>query len=124
MDTNSYEKVGLYFTARDLPKLDTFSHTDAFLVVNMIDPKTSKVQRVGHTSVVKDTENPDWADQIIVDYIFEQTQVIKLQLYDQDGPDLMNLSKHDFIGEVSFTLSKLMCSPNQKITANITGTLI
>ena len=121
MDTNSYEKVGLHFTARDLPKLDTFSHTDGFIVVSIANPGMS-FKIVGYTSVVKDTENPDWADQIIVDYIFEQTQVIKLQLYDQDGPDLMNLSKHDFIGEVSFTLSKLMCSPNQKITAKITGT--
>ena len=121
MDTNSFEKIGLYFSARDLPKLDTFSHSDPFLVVNVIDPKTQAVQRVGNTSVIKDTENPDWADQIVINYVFEQSQVIKIQIYDQDSTNLMDLKKHDFIGEVSFTLSKLMCSPNQKITANITG---
>jgi hypothetical protein len=45
------------------------------------------------------------------------------QLYDKDSNHKAfdDLSKHDFIGEVSFLLSKLMCSGGQRITAALTG---
>ena len=45
------------------------------------------------------------------------------QLYDQDSnhKTFDDLSKHDFIGEVTFPLAKLMCSGGQRITAQITG---
>ena len=119
--TSSYEKITLSFKARDLPKMDTFSHTDSFIVVNLVNPKTGAVQRIGNTSVMNNTENPDWPDQIVLNYVFEETQVLKIQVYDQDTPDLSNLKKQDYIGEASFTLAKLMCSPNQAILTNITG---
>ena len=119
--TNSFEKISLSFKARDLPKMDTFSHTDSFIVVNLVNPKTGAAQCVGNTAVVNNTENPDWVEQIVLNYVFEETQLLKIQIYDQDKPDLKNLKAQDFIGEVSFTLAKLMCSPNQAIIANITG---
>ena len=119
--TNSIEKVRLSLKARDLPKMDTFSHTDSFVVVNLVNPKTGAIQRIGSTAVVNNTENPDWPDQIVLNYVFEETQLLKIQVYDQDKPDLSNLKTQDFVGEVSFTLAKLMCSSNQTITANITG---
>ena len=119
--TNSFEKISLSFKARDLPKMDTFSHTDSFLVVNLVHPKTGAIQRIGNTNVVKNTENPDWPEQIVLNYMFEETQLLKIQIYDQDTPDLNNLKIQDSIGEVSFTLAKLMCSSNQAITANVTG---
>ena len=119
--TNSFEKISLSFKARDLPKMDTFSHTDGFLVVNLVNPKTGAIQRIGNTSVINNTENPEWPDHIVLNYTFEETQLLKIQVYDQDKPDLTNLKAQDIIGEVSFTLAKLMCSSNQTITANITG---
>lgn len=119
--TSSFELISLSFNARDLPKMDTFSHSDSFVVVNLVNPKTGAIQRIGNTTVVNNTENPDWPDQIVLNYVFEETQLLKIQVYDQDTPDLADLKKHDYIGEVSFTLAKLMCSSNQTITASITG---
>ena len=45
------------------------------------------------------------------------------QLYDQDSnhKTFEDLKKHDYIGEVSFPLAKLMCSGGQRMTVQITG---
>ena len=92
--------------------------------MSVIDPRTQLVELVGNTTVIKNTENPDWPDQVLMNYMFEQTQVVKIQVYDQDTIDYMNLQKQDYIGEISFTLAKLMRSPNQKITVNVTGYIL
>jgi hypothetical protein len=71
---------------------------------------------------VRESENPVWVESITVNYNFEQTQQIVLKVYDQDGKhDVNQLERHQLIGEVTFTLSSLMCSPGQMARCNLTG---
>jgi len=114
IDTECYEKVALLFTAKGLPKMDVASNTDAYLAVYQEDPHTKKLVFLGHTSVVRDSQNPEWPDHLIINYHFESIQKLTIKCYDQDDKaPLDQYEKHDFIGEMSFTLSSLMCAKGQ-----------
>ncbi len=89
IDTECYEKIGLFFSCRNLPKMDIASQTDPFLMVYMrnkavggaaANPYTSSNTNdlvfLGHTSVVRDCANPDWPDQLVVNYQFETIQEV------------------------------------------------
>jgi hypothetical protein len=120
LDVNCFEKVGLFFSAKGLPKMDIASQTDGFCQVYIKDSKTKQLIDLGHTSVIQDSRDPEWPDQLCVDYHFEEIQEILIKVYDQDGGlDPKLTSKHDYIGEYSFQLSNLMCSGGQNITASL-----
>lgn len=98
------------------------SQTDPFVVVFVKDAKTKALINLGHTCVIRDTANPDWPDQLIIDYRFEEVQEIVVKCYDQDGKKSLNdFASHDLVGEITFTLANLMCARGSSITAKITG---
>jgi len=46
-----------------------------------------------------------------------------IQIYDADQPDkLHDLSKHDFVGEFEFTLSKVVAGKNQELEGKLEKT--
>jgi len=62
------------------------------------------------TECINDNLNPDFAKSIKVDYIFEITQVMKIDVLDIDGPN-----SFDYIGSVTFELGELMGSKNNML---------
>lgn len=91
--------------------MQTFSETDAFAVIYMIDAKTKAHQKIATTELIKNTRNPDWATAYTVDYQFEVIQMILIKLYQHNGStSSSNESQHTWIGESTFFLSNLMCS--------------
>jgi hypothetical protein len=48
--------------------MDITSNTDPFCIVYVKDPKTHQQDLLGHTSVIQDTNNPDWPDQLVMVY--------------------------------------------------------
>jgi len=122
MDLNCFERVGLFFSCKGLPKMDVTSNTDPFIVVYEEDPNTKKKMLLGNTSVVMDSQNPEWPDQLIINYKFEAVQNLTIQVYDRDSSaPLTNFDKHEFIGEIQFKLSSLMCARGQSYQANFTN---
>lgn len=120
IDTACFERIGLFFSARGLPKMDITSNTDPFCIVYTNDIKTNRQILLGHTSVIQDTNNPDWPDQLVMDYHFEAVQIITVKVYDQDAKaNPMDISKHEIAGEISFPLSDLMCARGQKYTGEL-----
>ena len=86
------------------------------------DPQSKALINLGHTSVIRDTPNPDWPDQLAIDYRFEEVQEIVIKLYDQDDKKSpTDFASHDFIGEVTFTLADLMCSRDHRFSGQIKG---
>ena len=108
-DIFCYEKISLFFNAKNLTKMDYTSNTDSFIVVFSEDAKTKKITKLGNTSVVKDSQHPEFPDQLVIDYKFETIQRFILKVYDQDAnAPLQDLDKHSLIGEVSFLITDLM----------------
>ena len=70
-----------------------------------MDKKTKQYVLVGKTEVIMDTQNPEWTTQFTLEYRFEEKQDFLVKVYDKDGNDLNDLSKHQPCGELQFTMS-------------------
>jgi hypothetical protein len=113
----SFERVDLFLSCKDLPKLHLFNVTDGFAVVSVHDKKTNSLIKLGTTEVNENNLNPIWATKVTVDYMFEEVQELTFQVYHKtDRGSTIDLSKHELIGELKFPLSSLMCAGSQKIS--------
>ena len=103
--------------------MDRLSNTDAFAVVYLTKPpppptahglltKSSlqESEEIGRTTVVYDTENPDFETTFKVHYHFEENQLLTVKIFDEDKKGSSTLSDHDYIGFVSVTLGHVMGS--------------
>ena len=79
----------------NLADKDLMSKSDPICVMFM--QRQGKWFEIGRTEMIKDTLNPSWEKKFIVDYSFEERQVIKFEVYDWDM-DSKALSDHDFLG--------------------------
>ena len=56
-----------------------------------------------------DNINPDWVKCFNVDFKFEEKHFYKVIIYDvKDINNLQNFKKHNFIGELIFTLHEIV----------------
>lgn len=118
LDTKVIEKVGITLHAKDLPNLHTFSVIDPFAVLYLFDKKRQQLIGAGHTEVIDDTRNPTWTKIFTVNYLFEEVQEVIVQVYhNTKRGDLMDVEKHELIGEYRFPLANLMVAREQKLHA-------
>ena len=79
----------------DLADKDLMSKSDPICVMFM--QKQGQWLEIGRTEMIKDTLNPSWEKKFVVDYSFEERQVVKFEIYDWDN-DSNKLSHQDFLG--------------------------
>eukprot|EP01031_Cornospumella_fuschlensis_P028727 gene28727-34679_t len=116
------DKVDLFFSAKDLPKLHTFNNTDPFAVLYLLDRRTNSLVKHGTTELIKDNRSPHWATSVQVDYMFELIQELHVKVFHfKDGHSVENEGAHELIGEVKFELSRLMRAPNTLLTLPISN---
>jgi hypothetical protein len=98
----------------NLPNLDTFTRTDAMLVLSK---KTgNQWNRIGLTEVIMDNLSPTWVKQFDVQYTFEVTEQYKVDVYDIDDFDnLMAFDKHDYVGSLEFSLHEVVPAKDQTL---------
>jgi Ca2+-dependent lipid-binding protein len=63
---------------------------------------TEQFVKVGRTETIKDNLNPNFTQSFVVDFVFEQKQDCRFELYDDDG------SSADFLGSCETTIGKIM----------------
>ena len=67
-----------------------------------------------------DTQSPDFATAINIDYLFECTQQVTVRIYDKDSNHpLTDLSRHTLAGEMTFSLAALMVAKGQRLTQDL-----
>ena len=108
------QQVELYFSCRKLINLDAMSKSDPVIKVYELNPKNNSWYLKDQTETIQDNLNPDFAKSINVDYIFEQTQKMKVEVLDIDGPN-----KSDYIGAAEFELGELMGSKNNMLIIDL-----
>ena len=64
----------------DLADKDLLSKSDPICVMFM--QRQGKWFEIGRTEMIKDTLNPAWEKKFIVNYSFEERQVVKFEIYD------------------------------------------
>ena len=79
---------------------------------------------ISKTEVVYDSASPDFVQAIEVDFLFENSDLFMIEVYDvDDETNLNNLSKQEFIGSCSFTLHKIVSGKNQTLEAELINTV-
>ena len=111
--------------------MDVFSPSDAYAIVyeknttnvdqtlHPTHPTDHQWVRVGHTEVIMDLASPNWesAIQIELNNIGMLSGEFKVDVYDADEPDLMDLSAQDIIGSALFSWE--IFGPDGVGTANL-----
>ena len=90
-----------------LKRADLFSKSDPFVV--LYTRLTGHWHELGRTETVPNAHNAAFNKAFVVDYYFDEIQSLKAEVYDRDS-ESENLSEHDFLGCVEFTLGHVMGS--------------
>eukprot|EP01038_Epipyxis_sp_PR26KG_P011510 gene11510-15417_t len=114
------ELVDVFLNAKGLPNLGTFSKTDPFAVVYILDPLSNEMKIVGKTDVIVDSLDPLWSIPLTLEYVFEciQEYIVKVYHYHKGHPTT-DFNKHTLVGECSFLMSSLMTARNQQLKEQI-----
>ena len=104
------EKLELFISCKNLPKMDIDSPSDPFVVISQKNEKSGQFFELSKTEVVQDNNDPEFTKQIKIDYKFEEVQLLRLDIYDADTPNIDQLSDHDYIGNCEFVLGDLVTS--------------
>ena len=59
-------------------------------MVFIYDVATKKWFEAGRTEAMRDNLNPDWQDDVIVDYFFEEAQKFRVEVYDKERSQNFN----------------------------------
>ncbi|XP_022084092.1 copine-8-like [Acanthaster planci] len=113
-------RVELTVSCRNLLDMDTFSKSDPLCVMYTQPLGQLNYKEYGRTEVIWNTLNPKFVTKFVIDYFFEEKQMLKFELYDVDSksPDLR---KHDFLGSATCTLGEIMGSRGCKFTRALRG---
>lgn len=108
------EEIQQFFCCKNLPNLDSHSKTDPMLELHF--QTLNGWRLVGQTEVIKDNLNPEFAKSMIIDFVFESTQIFKVILKDIDDHhknttnfEAKKNSKYEKIGEAQFAQTDLIC---------------
>eukprot|EP01039_Chlorochromonas_danica_P004770 gene4770-5230_t len=117
------EKIDVFLSASNLPRLHTFNNTDPFIVVYLNDKLKGVLQKVSTTEVIRDNVNPHWVAPIVLDYMFEIAQefIVKVFHYNPSRGSPEQESNHELIGEARFEIGRLMRSSGQTLNLKLSG---
>ena len=72
-----------------------------------IKGKAGEWLEYGRTELISDSLNPQWQKKFIMDYKFEERQLLKFAVYDMDS-ESHSLTDHDFLGSVEASLGEIV----------------
>ena len=112
-------KLELSFKCESLPNMDTFSKSDPFCVV--YKQNGTRWDMIGKTELILDNLNPQFIKKVLVDFHFEQSEKFKVEVYDSDDGtnQTNNLSAHDYIGVLNFSLHEIVTMRDQIMTKSL-----
>jgi len=99
--------VELSVKCTDLADKDVLSKSDPLCVMFM--QRNGQWYEIGRTETIQDTLNPAWEKKFVVDYSFEERQVVKFEVYDSDSQS-KHLDHHDFLGRCESTMGSIVSS--------------
>ena len=100
---NPVQQVELQISCRNLLDMDFFSKSDPFVVVYVQGKNKAEWREMGRTETIMDNLNPDFVRSFKMDYLFEEQQLLRFDVYDLDS-NSRDLSAHDFIGNLTILL--------------------
>eukprot|EP00742_Colponemidia_sp_Colp-10_P002200 GILJ01002352.1.p1 GENE.GILJ01002352.1~~GILJ01002352.1.p1 ORF type:complete len:570 (+),score=97.05 GILJ01002352.1:35-1711(+) len=105
--------VEISVSCRDLKNKDLFSKSDPCVVLE-VKQSNGAWTSYGRTETINDNLNPDFAKSFLVQYCFEEVQVMRFRVFDIDNASA-TLDDDDFLGECNVTLGELMGARGQQL---------
>jgi len=103
------ESVELFVSCRDLVQKDFASKSDPFVVIYL--KSNDKFKEIGRTEVIYDNHDPNFSQQFRLDYYFEQQQILRFDVFDEDKKGSQKLSDHDVLGSCTMNLGEIVHEP-------------
>jgi len=99
--------VELSVRCKDLADMDVFSKSDPFCVMYVKDTKSGQWLCFDKTETIDNTLEPHFEKKFVLQYKFEERQLLRFDVYDSDG-NSPNLENHDFIGSMECSLGEVV----------------
>lgn len=103
--------VELSLAARNLRDMDVFSKSDPICVVSTKPFGSQHWVELKRTECISNNLNPQWVTKVQIQYLFEEQQHLKFDVYDVDGSS-RHLDDHDFLGTCQVTLGQVVSTGN------------
>ena len=121
------EKIELLIKCQNLADADFFGKSDPRATICQKDSKDGKYYSIGHTEVKKDDLNPNFANPIHVDFVFQSQQAFRVVVEDAHDKDFREIGFADFdmsqiMGESDMTLSLRLFNSSKKEVGKCTIT--
>ncbi|CAL8074659.1 unnamed protein product [Orchesella dallaii] len=114
---NPSSQIELTISARSLLNLDQVTQSDPLCVAYIQDSTTSwEWVELGRTETIFNNLNPEWKTKFIVDYRFEERQMLALMIYDKDYTFKYLPDDHDFLGKLECSLGEVVSAPHSRFT--------
>jgi len=108
--------VELSVRCSDLTNQDILSKSDPICVL-FIKNGNSWLE-FGRTETAENTLNPSWHTKFVIDFKFEERQLLKFAVYDVDS-DSRRLDDHDFLGGIQATLGEIVSAQYKGFTRRL-----
>jgi len=112
--------VELSIRCTNLADMDVFSKSDPFCVLYVKDTKSGQWLCFDKTETIDNNLNPHFEKKFVLQYKFEERQLLRFDVYDSDG-DSSNLDNHDFIGSMECSLGEVVASQGKGLTRHLKG---
>jgi hypothetical protein len=111
----TFSRLKIRLACKDLPDLDYFSKTDAFLI--LYEYINHRWVEQGRTEMIRDNLNPEFLTTIQVSYYFESNQKFKIAAFDADKFNTkdIDVAHSDYIGEAEFHIQNLVSSRQKEL---------
>ena len=73
-----------------------------------------------HIEMIQDSLSPSWMKKFVIDYKFEERQMLRFAIYDFDSSS-SNLSNHDFLGQIEVSLAEVVSNQSKAFKRKLGG---
>jgi hypothetical protein len=98
--------------------MDVFSKSDPFCLLYMKDGDSWLL--VDRTETIDNTLDPVFQKKFVLEYRFEERQLLRFVVYDRDGPSA-RLEDHDYIGQMECSLGEVVSPQGGGLTRPLRG---
>jgi len=111
--------VELSIRCEKLLDKDILSKSDPVCVL-FIKGKANNWLEFGRTERISDNLSPSWHKKFVMDYKFEERQLLKFAIYDVDS-ESSSLDSHDFLGSIEVSLGEIVSVQSKGFSKNLDG---
>ena len=108
-------RVELSISCEDLSDRDLMSKSDPVCVM-FIKSKIGWTE-MDRTERIVDSQSPNWMKKFVIDYKFEERQMLRFAIYDIDSSSSI-LSDHDFLGQIDLRLADVVSNQSKAFKKN------